>query len=348
MNIKKTEFGILDNGQMVSLFTLSNDNNVMVQITNYGAIITSIVTPDKIGNQGNIALGFDKLEQYTSKDYLGNYPYFGCICGRVANRIANGRFTLDGTDYKMAINNGPNHLHGGLVGFDRRLFDAEVIDENNQVGVKLNYLSPDGEENYPGNLDVTCIYTLNNRNELGIEYKATTDKATILNLTNHSYFNLTGGKENILNHELWLPTDKYTYAIDLIPTGEIKSVAGTPLDFTKKKKFSKDISQLPQGYDQNFVLDNADKKLVHAGCLSEETTGRKIDVYTTEPGIQLYTGYWIPEMVVDGVKKFGSYSGVALETQHYPDSIHHENFPTVILRPGEIYKQLTVYRFSAE
>jgi aldose 1-epimerase len=347
MNIKESYFGSLEDGRKVSLFTLVNDNKMVVTITNYGAIITSIVVPDNNGAFENIALGFDKLEHYTSKWYLGNYPYFGCVCGRVANRIANGRFILDGKEYRMAINNGPNHLHGGLVGFDRKLWEAEIINEKDKVGVKLHYLSPDGEENYPGNLDTYCIYTLNNQNELGIEYKAATDNATILNLTNHTYFNLTGGKEKILDHELQLPTGYRTYAIDLIPTGEIISVASSPYDFTSKKKFSTDINQLPEGYDLNYVLDNPGGDLVFAGCLSEAGSGRKIEVYTTCPGIQLYTGYWIAEMEVDGVKKFGSYTGIALETQHFPDSINHDNFPSVVLRPGETYNQKTIYKFSS-
>ena len=347
MNCKESNFGVLEDGRRVPLFTLSNDNNVTVKITNYGAIITSIEIPDRNGIKENVALGFEKLENYLDKSYLSNYPYFGCICGRVANRIANGRFTLDGEEHVVAINNGPNHLHGGKAGFDRKLWSAEIVRESGRIGVKLHYISPNGEENYPGNLDVYCIYTLNNLNELGIEYKAVTDRTTILNLTNHTYFNLTAGKEKILDHELVLAAEKMTEAIDLIPTGKILPVAGTPFDFTQNKKINKEINRLEQGYDLNFVLDNPSGKMIFAGCLSEASSGRKVEVFTTTPGIQLYTGYWIAEMVVDGEKKFGSYSGLALETQHFPDSIHHENFPSVVLRPGEKYNQRTIYRFSA-
>ena len=216
MKLEKTLFGYMNDGREVSLFTLSNDQ-IKIKITNYGAIITCIETPDKEGLMANIVCGFDKLEHYFSSQYLGSYPYFGCIIGRFGNRIANGKLVIEGKEYKMAINNGPNHLHGGLVGFDRKLWDAETIEEDGKVGVKLTYLSKDGEENYPGNLKVSCIYTLNEDNELAIEYLAATDKTTVVNLTNHSYFNLTGGKENILNHELKLTATKMTELIEQIP-----------------------------------------------------------------------------------------------------------------------------------
>ncbi|NQU85917.1 MAG: galactose mutarotase, partial [Mariniphaga sp.] len=318
MKIQEKLFGNLPEGKKVSLFTLTNDNNITIKITNYGAIITSIETPDKKGDIENIACGFEKLETYISEEYLGSYPYFGAIIGRFGNRIANGKLLIDGKEYKMAINNGPNHLHGGLVGFDRLLWDAETFEDSDKVGVKMLYFSPDGEENYPGNLQVSCVYTLNNDNELGIEYIATTDKTTAVNLTNHTYFNLTGGKENILNHELKLAATKMTEMVEQIPTGKIVPVTGTPYDFTSAKTFKSGLGDLPQGYDDNFVLGNDNGKLIYTGTLSEETTGRKIEVYTTQPGIQLYTGYWTPELEIDGIKKFGSFSGVALETQHYP------------------------------
>jgi len=348
MKITKSIFGKTNEGIEVGLFNLTNDNQVSIKITNYGAIITSIETPDKNGKLTNIACGFDKLETYLSSEYLGSYPYFGCICGRCCNRIGEGKFTLDGKNYSLAVNNGPNHLHGGLVGYDRRLWTAEVIEETEKVGVKLSYLSPDLEEGYPGNLAITCIYSLNNNNELTIEYTADTDQTTIVNLTNHTYFNLTGGKEQILNHELELPAKSFTDSIDAIPTGEILSVKGTSNDFLTKKKLSKDIAELETGYDLNFVLDNTDGKLVFAGCLSEETSGRIVEVYTTQPGIQLYTGYWIPELTIDGKKKFGSYSGVALETQHYPDSINKPAFPPVTLTSGQKFHEKTVYQFGTK
>lgn len=346
MKITKSNFGITHEGIGVELFTLENDNQVTIKITNYGAIITSIETPDKKGTVANIALGFEKLENYISPEYLGSYPYFGCICGRVCNRIAEGKFTLDGKKYALAVNNGPNHLHGGLTGFDKRIWNAEMIEESDRVGVKLSYFSPDMEEGYPGNLMVNCTYTLNNKNELAIEYAASTDQATIVNLTNHTYFNLTGGKEQILNHKLELPAKSFTKSVGNIPTGEVVSVKGTPFDFLTRKNLGQDIAGLEDGYDLNFVLDNTEGEMVFAGCLCEETSGRKVDVYTTQPGIQLYTGYWIPELVIDGQKKFGRYSGVALETQHYPDSINKPNFPSVILKPGQDLQEKTVYSFS--
>ena len=348
MNIQETKFGELIDGRHVSLFSLSNDNNITIKITNYGCIVTSIETPDNKGITGNIVLGFDQLNDYLSSDYLGSYPYFGCIIGRCGNRIAGGKFTLEGKEYNLAINNGPNHLHGGLVGFDRKLWDAEILKDIDQVGVKLSYLSPDGEENYPGNLKVTCLYTLNNQNELGIEYIAETDSTTLVNLTNHTYFNLTCGTNNILGHELMLNAENITEAIDLIPTSKILSVAGTYYDFTRKKRIGKDLHMLPHGYDLNYVLGNLEGNMTEAGSLTEETTGRKVEVLTTTPGIQLYTGYWIPELEIRGEKRFGSYSGVALETQHYPDSIHHQNFPSVVLHPGKTYHQKTIYRFLTE
>jgi aldose 1-epimerase len=348
MKITKSLFGKTNQGVEVDLFTLSNDNQVTIKITNYGAIVTSIETPDQNGQITNIACGFDKLETYLSAEYLGSYPYFGCICGRCCNRIGEGKFSLEGKNYSLAVNNGPNHLHGGLIGYDRRLFSAELIEESTKVGVKLTLNDPDMNEGYPGNLKVTCTYTLNNNNELTIEYGAETDRTTIVNLTNHTYFNLTGGKEQILNHELELPAKTFTESVGSIPTGNIVSVEGTPFNFLTKKKLGQDIEPLPDGYDLNFVLDNEEGKLAFAGRLSEETSGRTVEVYTTQPGIQLYTGYWIPELTIDGQKKFGRYTGVALETQHYPDSINKPNFPPVTLAPGQPFYEKTVYTFGTK
>lgn len=348
MKITKSRFGKTNEGIEVDLFTLSNDNQVTVKITNYGCIITSIVTADKNRELANIACGFDRLENYLSFEYLGSYPYFGCICGRVCNRIAKGKFSLEGKNYSLAINNGPNALHGGLVGFDKRIWSAEPFEDFECVGVRLKYLSPDMEEGYPGNVAVSCTYILNNNNELSIEYAAETDQTTLLNLTNHTYFNLTGGKDQILNHELELPAQSFTESVSCIPTGQILPVSGTPFDFLTKKKLGQDIANLEDGYDLNFVLDNEGGNLVHAGFLSEETSGRMVDVYTTQPGIQLYTGYWIPELTVDGQKKFGRYSGVALETQHYPDSINNSHFPPIILSPGQKFYEKTIYEFGTK
>lgn len=345
MEIKTSKFGNLPDGSEVSLITLKNDKGIEVSVTTWGAIVTAIRVPGRDGQIDNIVCGFDKLEDYISESYLSNYPYFGAVCGRVANRIARGKFTLEGVEYQMAVNNGPNHLHGGLVGFDRRNWTFETLQSDGKVGVLLSLLSPDGEENYPGTLEVSCLYSLNNDNELAIDYHATTDKTTIVNLTNHSYFNLTGGRENIMNHELLIPATTMTELDDMIPTGKIVPVNDTPFNFQQFKKIGKDIGQLETGYDLNYVLDNTSGRLMFAGSLREENTGRQVEVYTTQPGIQLYTGYWIPELEIDGVKKFGSYSGVALETQHYPDSINHPHFPSVILNPGEQYREETVLRF---
>ena len=348
MKLTTDSFGKLKDGREAMLFTITNDNNITVKITNYGAIITSIVMPDKMGNQENIVCGFDKLETYLSDEYLGSYPYFGSIIGRFGNRISKGHLVIEGKSYQMAINNGPNHLHGGKIGFDKRLFDAEIFENENQAGVKLSYFSPDMEENYPGNLKVTCVYSLNNLNELKIEYFAEADKTTVVNLTNHTYFNLTGGKENILNHELELVATKMTELVDQIPTGKIIPVAGTPFNFTTSIKINHRISEVPMGYDDNFVFDNENGDLKYIGCLKESKNGRKVEVLTTQPGMQVYTGYWNPELIIGGEKKFGRFSGIALETQHYPDSVNQPGFPTTILKPGEKYNEITVYRFITE
>lgn len=348
MKITKSLFGTTKEGTEIDLFTLVNDNQVTVKITNLGGIITSIETPDKNGAITNIACGFEKLETYLSDGYLGSYPYFGCICGRVCNRIGEGKYTLEGKNYSLAVNNGPNHLHGGLIGFDRKVFAAEIVEGSDNVGVKLSYLSPDMEEGYPGNLQVSCTYTLNNNNELTLEYGAETDQTTIVNLTNHTYFNLTGGKEQILDHELQLTAKSFTESADMIPTGNIVPVEHTPFNFLHKKKLGKDIETLETGYDLNFVLDNPDGKLVYAGCLSESNSGRSVDVYTTQPGIQLYTGYWIPDLIIKGKRQFGSYSGVALETQHYPDSVNKPEFPSVVLAPGQKFSEKTIYKFGTK
>lgn len=348
MKITSNRFGELKDNRNVMLFTLENDNEITIKITNYGAIITSIVMPDKDGKSNNIVCGFDNLDTYISDEYLGSYPYFGAIIGRFGNRVANGHLEIEGKTYEMAINNGPNHLHGGKVGFDRRLFNAESFENSDEVGVKLTYLSPDGEENYPGNLSVTCIYTLNNKNELGIQYFAETDKTTVVNLTNHSYFNLTGGKENILNHELELTATQMTEMTEQIPTGKIIPVANTPFDFTASKKLNNSIDKVPMGYDDNYVLGNESGALKYIGYLKESESGRKVEVHTTQPGIQVYTGYWNPELVIDGKKRFGKFSGIALETQHYPDSPHHPEFPTTLLKSGETYNEKTIYKFITE
>lgn len=348
MNVQTTLFGTLPDGREVTLFTLSNNNGINVKIINYGGIITAIEVPGKNGKVENIVCGFTTLDGYLNESYLENYPYFGAIIGRCANRIAKGHLEVGGKSYPLAVNNGPNHLHGGVIGFDKRLWDGEAIKKEDVAGIKLSYNSPHLEEKYPGNLTVSCTYTLNNNNELGIEYEATTDESTIVNLTNHTYFNLTAGRDNILNHELKLATDRMTEMSNQIPTGSIIPTKDSPFDFGEFKTFTKDLKNLPTGYDDNFVLDNETKELKYAGTLRENTSGRAVDVLTTQPGMQIYTGYWIPELDIEGEQKFGSYSGVALETQHHPDSVHHPHFPTVLLQPGETYQEKTVYKFSTE
>ncbi len=343
MNIKKEVFGQCCHGEKAFLYTLINPKGISVKITNYGAIITSIEMPDKKGNKENIVLGFNTLDEYLSSEYLSNYPYFGAVCGRYCNRIGNGKLDLDGQTHQLSINNGPNHLHGGKVGFDKVIWSPKTIEMPDFVGVELKYRSVHLEENYPGNLDVTILYKLTHKNELQIEYKAVTDRTTVVNLTNHTYFNLKGGKETVFNHRLHINSKKRTITnSDLIPTGEIADVISTPFDFSVTKQVGSSISSLPEGYDLNYVLDNADKKMVFAAKLSEEETGRSVSVFTNEPGIQLYTGYWIPSLN----NRFGSYSGLALETQHYPDSPNHPKFPTTVLHPGETYKSKTTYFFE--
>ena len=349
MNIKKEIFGQGPKGEKVFLFTLVNPNGITVKITNYGAIITAIEMADKQGKKENIVLGFRTLEEYLSADYLANYPYFGAVCGRYCNRIAGGKLNVEGVDYQLCINNGPNHLHGGQTGFDKMVWSPKTIEMPDFVGLELKYRSVHLEENYPGNLDVTVLYKLTHKNEFQIEYKAVTDRTTVVNLTNHTYFNLTSGKENVFNHQLQLNGKKRTLTSpDLIPTGELAEVAGTPFDFTKFKPIGERIGELPDGYDNNFVLDNPDHKIVCAGKLKEEKSGRSLTIYTSEPGIQLYTGFYIPTITGKDGRTFGKYSGVALETQHYADSPNHPEFPSTTLRAGETYESRTTYQFETK
>ena len=345
MQIIKKNFGKVD-GEDVQLFILQNDNGLEIKITNYGGIVTSVKTPDKDGNFQNIVLGFDKLEAYLSKAYLESYPCFGALIGRFGNRIAKGKFSLDDNEYELDINHPPNHLHGGFKGFDKIIWNPIIIDKAGAVGVSLTYLSKDGEGGYPGNLRIKVIYSLTENNEFRIEYFAETDQATPINLTHHSYFNLSGEK-TILNHQLQLNAVEIN-AVDseLIPTGKMLSVADTPFDFKKTKSIKKDFHLLENGYDNNYSLNNEDGNFIKAGELYDNTSGRLMEIFTTEVGIQLYTGKFIPILTIDNQDKFGSFSGVALETQHYPDSPNHNNFPNTILRPGKKYYQKTVYKFS--
>ena len=345
MQISKTNFGKVDNIE-VQLFTFQNDNGIEIKLTNYGGIVTSIKTPDKNRNFLNIALGFEKLEDYLSNQYLDSYPYFGALIGRYGNRIANGKFTLDGIDYELGITHPPVHLHGGFKGFDRIIWNAKPFENKDQVGVELSHLSIDGEEGYPGNLDVKVNYLLSNDNEFIIEYFAETDKATPINLTQHTYFNLSG-EATILDHQVQLNSEEINETdINSIPTGNMLSVKNTPYDFREIKSLKKDIGVLEIGYDNNYSLNNEVGEFIKAGEVYDPSSGRVIEIFTTQAGVQLYTGKFIPKLTIDGEKKFGEFSGVALETQHYPDSPNHPHFPNTILCPGETYQQRTVYKFS--
>ena len=326
----------MPDGVDVYLFTLTNRHGLEVSIINYGGAITSLKVPDRNGEFGDIVLGYETLD-----DYVRNPRYFGALIGRHANRIAHGEFSLNGTDYQLEQNNGANHLHGGYNGFDRRVWDAS--EEN---GLRLTYLSKDGEAGYPGNLTATVVYTLSEDNELGLDYHATTDQDTIVNLTNHAYFNLKG-EGTILDHELMLDADSFTpVSSELIPTGEIKSVAGTAMDFRKSKQIGSEIS-LIGGYDHNYVLNDRDGSLRSVGRLYEATAGRVVEIFTTQPGIQFYSGNFLDGSFVgkDG-QAYHKYAGLCLEPQHFPDAPNHSNFPSTILRAGDTYHQITVFRFS--
>jgi aldose 1-epimerase len=347
VKLEQTEFGRTPNGQCVHRFLLANRKGVSVKIITYGGIIAELEVPDNKGCVSNVVLGFDNLAAY-----LNGHPHFGAIAGRVANRIAQGKFTLDGQNYQLDTNNGPNHLHGGREGFDKKVWEARPMPTaEKNVGVKLSYFSPAGEEGYPGNLKVEMVYTLNDNNEFGIEYKAVTDQATLINLTNHSYFNLAGAGD-ILNHQLTIDADRYTPADEtLIPSGVLAPVAGTPLDFLAPHALGERIEQLkpnPGGYDHNFVLNKTGgKRPVLAARATDPQSGRTLEVLTTEPGIQLYTGNFLDGSLRGATGMvYGKHSGFCLETQHFPDAINHPEFPSVVLRPGEKFHSRTLFRFG--
>lgn len=338
------EFGNYD-GKPVTEYTLKNSSGMQVSILNYGGTVTRIIVPDKNGNMGDVVFGFDSFDGYLQK----NEPYFGALIGRFANRIANAKFSLDGRTYTLAANNNGNSLHGGNKGFDKVLWTAQKLSDSS---LKLNYQSKDGEEGYPGNVDVEVIYTLSSDNSLKLDYTATTDKATPINLTNHSYFNLSAGKDStILNHELQLNAEKYTPVNDkLIPTGEIAEVKNTPMDFKQPKTIGRDIEKVKGGYDHNWVLDRNGNGLEKAATLYEPNSGRFMEVFTTQPGIQFYSGNFLDGTLQYTKKgqKYVQHGALCLETQHYPDSPNRPAFPNTILKPGEVYRQTTVYKFSVK
>ena len=344
-SIQKTAFGKLPEGTAVELYTLKNANGLVAKITNYGTIITELHVPGRNGKLGDIVLGFDNLPQY-----LQGHPYFGCTVGRVANRIAKGRFTLDGKVHTLALNDGPNHLHGGLKGFDKVLWQAEP--QPGAVAVKFVYTSPAGEEGYPGTLAVGVTMSLTDANELRLDYTATTDQPTPVNLTNHSYFNLAG-QGDVLAHELMLAADRYTPAnAEFIPTGQIKPVKGTPMDFTSPQPIGARFSQLsgkPPGYDNNFVLNGGGKTLALAARVYEPRSGRVMEVSTTAPGLQFYTANFLDGSLTG---KYGlvyrRHTALCLETQHFPNSVNQVKFPSIILRPGQTYRQTTVHKFAVQ
>jgi aldose 1-epimerase len=350
MGIQKSGFGTTKDGQAVDLYTLTNANGIDVKIITYGGIIVSVNVPDKDGKFADVVLGFDTLKEYEEKS-----PYLGCITGRYANRIAKGQFTLDGVIYdQLAINNGPHHLHGGIQGFDKVVWEAEIVND----ALRLHYISQDGEEGYPGSLDVTVTYTLTGDNALKIDYAATTDKPTVCNLTNHTYFNLVGhGTDNHYNHEMTIHADAFTPVRDegAIPTGEIRPVAGTPMDFTTPTpigvRIDADDEQIRfgAGYDHNWVLNKQ-----QAGALSlaavtfEPTSHRLLETWTTEPGVQFYSGNYLDGFTGKGGKAYPRRSGFCLETQHFPDSPNRPEFPSTVVRPGQPFQSTTLFKFAVK
>ncbi|MDZ7371594.1 MAG: galactose mutarotase [candidate division KSB1 bacterium] len=342
MPLQINEFGRV-NGQSVQRFTLTNSKGTLVRIITYGGIITEVCLPDRRGVTANVCLGFDDLD-----GYLKGHPYFGCITGRFANRIANGRFVLDGIEYQLSLNHGRHHLHGGFEGFDKKLWQAVPFESEDSCGVRLRYFSPAGEEGYPGNLEVTVVYSLNEENELTINYKAETDAPTPVNLTNHAYWNLAGaGSGKIYDHILQLACSRYLKTdADLIPTGEICEVPAA-MDFRTPKPVGRDIEQVG-GYDHCFILDAPNEtQPVLAARLIDPQSGRGFELLTTKPAVQLYTGNFL-DCIIGSGGVFGRHDALCLETEYYPDAVNHPNFPSPILAPGDVYHHVTVHRFFIE
>jgi aldose 1-epimerase len=347
MNFSSERFGRTPEGDEVLLYTMTNAKGLRARITNYGAILVSLEVPDRHGKLDDITLGFDRLDQY-----IAQRVYFGATVGRYANRIGNARFVLDGVEYKLAANNGPNHLHGGIKGFDKAVWKpVEVTAAEDRAWARLSYLSKDGEEGYPGNLRCTVTYTLTNDDELRIDYEAQTDKKTVLNLTNHTYWNLAGpGAGDILRHELMLNATQFTIVDKtLIPVGITASVVDTPLDFLAPRTIGSRLRQLRNGYDHNLVLNGRLDTLKFCARVREPAGGRIMEITTTEPGVQLYTGNFLDGSVIGkGGKPYGKHAGFCLETQHYPDSPNKPTFPSTILVPGKKFTSTTVHKFAAK
>lgn len=346
-HVEKQAFGQTQDGTAIEAFTAYNSQGASAKFITYGATLTELHVKDRNGKIGDVVLGFDDLQ-----GYLGNHPFFGATVGRYANRIAKGMFTLDGKTYHLPINNAPNSLHGGEQGFSRRVWKGEPLNLTDGAGVRFTYLSKDGEQGYPGNVTATVTYVLTNKNELKIEYTAETDQGTVINLTNHSYFNLSGsGSGDILKYVLYLNADKYT-PVDstLIPTGEIASVAGTPLDFRKPTAIGERIAELKEigGYDHNFVLNGQMETLRIAARVTDPESGREMEVWTTEPGVQFYSSIHLNGIKGKSGVAYQKYGAICLETQHYPDSPNHPHFPTTELKPGQHFHSETVYKFSAK
>ncbi len=357
MSVTKEAYGKLPDGTQIDQYTLCNPSGLRVKIITYGAIITAVETPDRNGKVENITLHRDSLADYreVGKDGKPTTPYFGATVGRYGNRIAKGRFTLDGKEYKLAVNNGPNALHGGLIGFDKVVWQAEpfrtvTFERDDTAGVVFSYTSPDGDEGYPGTLKTKVTYSLNDKDELQMDYEATTDKATVLNLTNHTYWNLAGaGKGDMLKHELMINADR-VLPVDstLIPLGRLDAVQGTAFDFTTPKPIGRDMAQVEGGYDHCYVLKREGEGLSLAARVTEPTSGRVMEVYTTQPAVQFYGGNFLDGTITADGKAYGKHFALCLETQHYPDSPNQKDFPTTVLKPGETYKQTTVHKFSVQ
>ena len=340
MTLEREKYGSTQDGQQVDIFTIDN-GWMKVKVMTYGATIVSVEMPDKYGETGEITLGFDDFSLWEKPN-----PYFGATIGRFGNRIAGGKFEIDGTEYKLAVNDEKNHLHGGLKGFDKVVWEPFPFKLDNEAGVKFCYTSKDGEEGYPGNLDITTTISLTSDNKLVFEYKASTDKTTPVNLTNHTYWNLRD-KGTVYDHTLSLESDGYLGVTDdLIPTGEILGVAGTPFDFTKEKRIG-DVIEAAGGFDHCYVLTNAQSDMHPCAVLKEPASGRVMEVETNQPGVQFYSGNFLTDDI-PGRRAYGKHGGLCLETQNYPDSVHQPSFPSPFLKPGEEYHHVTIHRFSVE